>query len=157
MSKFHKSIVIIFVLCWPLWVGAQQSSDHNQHQHETPATTKNPGANQLLGKMDQQMKMMLDMHQKMEAAKTPEDRQKLLDEHKKVMKDGMDMMQQMKPGMGMNGQGMYRPKPTGERTEGAQGGYMPSAMMQRQQMMEKRMAMMESMMQMLMDAMPPTK
>jgi len=84
---------------------------------------------------DQQMKMMQEMHQKMAAAKTPEERAALMKAHMKTMHDGMGMMGQMNGGM-MGDKGM----------EGSKGGMpMDPAMMKR------RMDMMEMMMQMMMD------
>lgn len=94
--------------------------------------------------MDKQMKAMQEMHEKMAAAKTPAERQALMAEHMKVMRDGMGMMGRM-GGMGM-GPGGMGPGPKGG--PGPQG------------MMEQRMRMMEHMMQMMMDrmeAMPPAK
>jgi len=88
--------------------------------------------------MDQRMKDMQAMHEKMMSAKTPEERQALMSEHMKMMQDGMAMMKQMG---GMS------------RMGGMQGGKGMGGMTDRQQMMEKRMDMMESMMQMMMDRM----
>lgn len=78
-------------------------------------------------KMDQQMATMHEMHEKMMAAKTPEERSALMTDHMKAMQGGMSMMQ----------------------------GRMPSDPATRQQMMEKRMDMMESTLQMMMDRLPP--
>lgn len=75
------------------------------------------------GAADATMKSMQAMHDKMMAAKTPEERQALMADHMKAMQDGMAMMGQMK----------------GER-----GGMSSEAM-------GKRMDMMEMMMQMMMD------
>ncbi|MCY1552249.1 hypothetical protein D9M68_886320 [compost metagenome] len=92
--------------------------------------------------MDQHMKAMQAMHEKMAAAKTPEERQALMAEHMILMKGGMAMMKSMDGGMpGMGGM------------QGGKG--MGGDMAARQEMMEKRMDMMESMMQMMMDRMPP--
>ena len=77
------------------------------------------------------MKSMKEMHAKMMAAKTVEERQALMGEHMKTMQDGMAMMGQMKGGQGGN----------------AMGGGMPMG----SEMMGKRMDMMEMMMQMMMD------
>lgn len=44
---------------------------------------------------DQQMMTMRDMHQKMRAAKTPEERQALMAEHMQAMQGGMSMMCEM--------------------------------------------------------------
>lgn len=92
-----------------------------------------------MSKMDAQMKKMHEMHEKMVAAKTPEERNKLMAEHMKTMQDGMKMMD------GMSGAGMGDMK-------GMQG--MTGDMAARHQMMEKRMEMMQTMMKMMMDRMP---
>ena len=101
-----------------------------------------------MSKMDAQMKKMHDMHEKMMAAKTPEERNKLMAEHMKTMQDGMKMMEGM-GGAGMSGMsgmdGMKGMKSMGDMKD------MPA----HHQMMEKRMQMMQSMMQMMMDRMPP--
>lgn len=80
------------------------------------------------------MNAMHDMHEKMMAAKTPAEREALMGEHMKAMQDGMAMMKQMK-------------KDTHGRPMDCEA-------------MGKRMDMMESMMQMMMDrqaAQPSTK
>ena len=113
----------------------------------------NQTAKMDMSKMDAQMKKMREMHEKMVAAKTPEERNQLMAEHMKTMQDSMQMMGGMS---GMHGGGM-----------GAMGGAaasdakpmpgmpgMAGNMPAHHQMMEKRMAMMESMMQMMMDRMP---
>ena len=92
-----------------------------------------------MARMDAQMKTMQGMHDKMVAAKTPEERSKLMAEHMKTMQDGMKMMD------GMSGAGMGDMK-------GMQG--MTGEMGARHQMMEKRMEMMQTMMKMMMDRMP---
>ena len=109
-----------------------------------------------MNKMDPQMKKMRDMHEKMMAAKTPEERNKLMAEHMKTMQDGMKMMEGMggagMSGMsGMKGMGDMKGMPDGQGAAGDMPGH--------HQMMEKRMEMMQSMMQMMMDRMPaqPTR
>jgi hypothetical protein len=92
-----------------------------------------------MARMDAQMKTMQGMHEKMMNAKTPEERSKLMAEHMKTMQDGMAMMD------GMSGAGMGGMK-------GMAG--MTGDMGARQQMMEKRMDMMQAMMKMMMDRMP---
>jgi len=57
--------------------------------------------------MDAQIKSMQEMHEKMVAAKTPEERQALMADHMKVMQDGMAVMGGMhgpdgRAGMPMN-------------------------------------------------------
>ena len=91
----------------------------------------------------EQMKAMRDMHDKVMAAKTPEERNALMSEQMKLMQNGMTMMG------GMGGMG-----------PGAMMGGKPGDMAARQSMMEQRMDMMQSMMQMMMDRMqsvPATK
>ena len=83
-----------------------------------------------------QMKAMQQMHEKMMAAKTPDERKALMAEHMKLMQSGMSMM----GGMGGMGAGAANGK--------------PADMAARQGMMEQRMDMMQSMMQMMMDCMP---
>ena len=154
MSKIRHTLVGICVASLSLTVMAQAADEHKDHR---PAGSTSPtstqmktaaqptGAGQMAGmaKMGEHMKAMQAMHEKMLAAKTPEERQALMEEHMKLMQDGMGMMQQM--GAGMQGMG------------GMQAGKsMPVNMAERQQMMEKRMQMMESMMQMMLDRLPAT-
>ena len=80
------------------------------------------------------------MHEKMVAAKTPEERQALMAEHMKLMQKGMSMMKDMGK--------------KGGKSAMQDGQGMSGMMADREQMMEKRMDMMESMMQMMMDRMP---
>ena len=95
-----------------------------------------------LAHLDTQTKAMQAMHEKMMAAKTPDERNSLMAEHMKSMQDGMKMMEGMaSPGMkGMSGMS-------------AMSG-MSSEMGAHHAMMEKRMAMMQTMMRMMMDRMP---
>jgi hypothetical protein len=83
-----------------------------------------------MARMDMQMQGMAEMHDKMMAAKTPEERKALMDQHMKTMQEGIGMMKGM-AAAGMKGD-----------------------MASRQKMMEKRMDMMQSMMQMMMDRLP---
>ena len=92
--------------------------------------------------MDKQMQSMRELHDKMRAARTPEERSKLMAEQMKLMQGGMDMM----GGMGMGG--MRGMGPMGAASA-------PMDMTTRQQMMEQRMEMMQSMMQMMMDRTAP--
>ena len=109
-----------------------KEEDHAAH-HPPGAAAAAP-ASPTPGQMDSMMKSMQEMHDKMMAANAPEERAKLMQEHMKVMQDGMTMMGQMrggKRGMGMGGMG-------GEKSMGPE-------------MLGKRMDMMEMMMQMMMD------
>lgn len=64
-----------------------------------------PGApHDQAARYDHQMKRMSDMHQKMTAAKTPQERQALMAEHMQAMQGGMSMMCEMRGhGMAMQG------------------------------------------------------
>jgi hypothetical protein len=124
---------------------AQTPADHAAHHPSQGASAPVPAAERMAG-MDAHMKAMQAMHDKMAAARTPEERQALMAEHMKLMQDGMAMMGGINPGMGMGGTPGAKDKPAMPP-----GGAMTPQM--RQQMMEKRMDMMQSMMQMMMDRM----
>ena len=110
---------------------AQTPFDHAAH-HPVAAPMPMAGPGGAMAHMDEHMKAMREMHDKMMRAKTPEERNALMAEHKKLMQEGMAMMGGMGPG-GMD----------------AMGGDMAT----HQKMMEKRMEMMQSMMPMMMDCM----
>lgn len=109
----------------------QQDVHHPAGVAPAPAAKATPGQSKAaMARMDSQIKVMQEMHDKMMAAKTPEERSALMTEHMKAMQNGMAMMN------GMSASGM------------------PGDAATRNQMMEKRMEMMESMMQMMMDRLP---
>lgn len=100
--------------------------------------------------MDRQMKAMREMHDKMTRAKTPEARQELMAEHMKVLKGVMGMMAK---GMGSDSGGVKGKKEmmsmhgVNHGMGRIHGGETESDhLMQRNQMMGKRMEMMQSMM-----------
>ena len=109
--------------------GAQPASDAVAHKAHHPATASAPSAkSKKLAGVDQQMKQMQAMHEKMMAATTPEERAALMDEQMKSMQNGMrmmDMMKQDSSGMPMSGQ--------------------------KHEMLEMRLDMMQMMMQAMMD------
>jgi hypothetical protein len=109
---------------------SKEAAEHPSH-HPPGAVAATPAP----AGYDQQMKMMQDMHRKMAEAKTPDERAALMKDHMKTMQDGMAMMGQMR-GAPMSGAGMG---------EGRTQMPMDPATMTR------RMDMMESMMQMMMD------
>ena len=109
---------------------AQSDKEHAAHHPEgasAPAAKATPKA-AAPAQMDMQMKSMQEMHEKMMAAKTPEERQALMTEHMKSMQGGMAMMGQMNPPDAKSSGKPMSPE-----------------------MMGKRMDMMEMMMQMMMD------
>ena len=112
--------------------------DATQNNPTAPARPADAGRSAMPGYASQ-MQAMQQMHDKMLAAKTPEERNALMAEHMKLMRSGMAMMGEMGPGM-MQG-------PSGH-------------MAGRNGTLEQRMDMMQAMMQMMMDrmaAMPPAK
>ena len=131
----------LFAVGAPSW-----AAQHDQHKAHHPAGSASAaGSKSLPGKttpemarMANHMKAMQDMHDKMMAAKTPEERSALMGEHMKTMQEGMSMMK----GMGGMG-GMAGPKSP------------PTSMTERQTMMEQRMDMMQTMMEMMVDRLPP--
>ncbi|VVE02940.1 hypothetical protein PHO31112_02231 [Pandoraea horticolens] len=121
---------------------AHHPADVSASAPSTPPTKAGPKAASKRSKaasapstaqMDAMMKSMQEMHDKMMAARTPEERQALMNEHMKTMQEGMSMMGQMHGGKGTMGPGGGMGTGTG-----------PDAM-------NKRMDMMEMMMQMMMD------
>jgi len=77
----------------------KQDKDHALHHPPTASAAM---------KSDRQMAQMREMHQKMMAAKTPQERQALMAEHMKAMQGGMSMMCQM---------GAAAPAPSGNTME----------------------------------------
>jgi hypothetical protein len=104
------------------------------------------GTMEKMGQMDAQMKTMQDLHQKFMAAQTAEERNALMPEQMKAMQEAMTAMEGMR---GMGGMGMMGGKEKGQMMMDK----MPPDMMAKHQMMGKRMDMMQSMMQMMMDRM----
>jgi len=116
--------------------------DEDHEAHHPPAAAAAATGVPSPGQMDSMMKSMQEMHDKMMAAKTPEERAKLMQEHMKLMQDGMGMMGQMRGGWGGKG----GPGGMGGMGMGGRGGMAMSP-----EMMGRRMDMMEMMMQMMMD------
>lgn len=97
----------------------------------TTAPASSMATPERMAAMDGQMKTMRDMHTKMMNAKTPEERQALMGEHMKAMQGGMGMMKGMSS---MSGMGDSKGMPAD---------------------MAQRMAMMQMMMDMMSQRMPP--
>ena len=117
------------------------AAQHDQHTGHHPVGAAPAPASEAaaakpasaMARMDKQTKTMGQMHHKMLAARTPEERNAVMAEHMKTMQDGMSMMNEMSHGGP---------------------GSMKGDMATRQQMMEKHMAMMGATMQMMMDRLP---
>jgi outer membrane murein-binding lipoprotein Lpp len=99
MKRHLGSIALIVTLlagCSSMPGAASRSSDEHA-AHHPPSSAQADDAN-----VDRHMKMMQEMHQKMAAAKTPEERATLMKEHMKAMQDGMAMMGGMRGEMMMS-------------------------------------------------------
>ena len=120
----------------PAW--SAQDDQHQAHHPagatSAPASTTKPGKSDAdTARTDAQMKTMGAMHDRMMAAKTPEERNALMPEHMKAMQEGMAAMNGMSPGAMARKMGdMAGPH----------------------QALETRMEMMQAMMQMMMDRLP---
>ena len=127
ISKVFCPMIIAAVAAGACAATDPTADPHHPAQAASPSVKKTTPAtpNPAVARVDAQVKSMDEMHVKMMAARTPEERGALMAEHKKAMNDGMAMMGDMK-------------------TDTAA----------RQQMMGKRMDMMQSMMQMMMDRLP---
>ena len=131
---------------------SQTTTDHSQHTAGAAApAAQTPAAaatDQQVSAMDKHMRHMRAMSSKMAEAKTPQERQALMAEHKKAMHDGMAMM----AGSGTSG-GTSAPPTEHAGGHSTQPGGMGAAMMHKHAMMEKRMEMMQATMQLMMDHM----
>ncbi|MFM0292188.1 MULTISPECIES: hypothetical protein [Paraburkholderia] len=122
-------IALLLAFGSPLSQGASPDVDAHGHGAGASQGAKASKAQpKSLSDADTQMKKMQEIHERMMAAKTPEERAKLMDEQMQAMQQGMAMMNGMKNPHGSMG-------PNGMRHD----------------MMEKRMDMMQMMMTMMMD------
>jgi hypothetical protein len=123
----------------------------------TPPMTM--GASGSMAAPDARMKAMQEMHQKMVNASTPAERQALMADHMKAMQGGMAMMKEMHAmhgAGGMGGMGMMGSSGNAAPMAGmGDGKAMQADMVKRHQMMADHMAMMQTMMDMMADRMPP--
>ena len=140
--KFIRPLVFssaLSFLGFPAWAEEAHHPKAAASAAKAPkAAPGNVAAKESMVKMDDKMKAMREMHEKMMNAKTPEEHEALMAEHMKTMMGGMSMMG------GMGGAGKA----------GMKGGMSADDMATRQQMMEKRMEMMETTMHMMMDRLP---
>ncbi|ABI58342.1 hypothetical protein [Nitrosomonas eutropha] len=153
MSKFRLVVSSIILSSASALAVAQTADEHNAH-HPEPATTgetsttaQTPVDPALLEKqMNDHMQTMHAFHEKLQKT-SPDERQALMSEHHELMQEGMKMMGMASGGMqsmGMMG-GMHSQAAKNHSTEASTAHHT---------MMLKRMDMMQSMMQMMMDRMP---
>ena len=157
MTNLRHTVLSVAIATASLGAFAQTAAEHTQHHPAEPAkkatkvvAPKAPAkAAESMAAMDIQMKAMREMHEKMMAAKTPEERKALMGDHMKAMQDGMSMMGKMGSMGAMSGMGDMKGMGADAKKDG-----MSMDMMAHHDMMEKRMEMMTTMMQMMMDRLP---
>lgn len=143
--NFVRTFVSIAALSSAVIAAATWATAADQHVTATQLAQAQPGtpgmgtgmrAGAMTPGYVDQMKAMQQMHDKMVAARTPEARNALMPEHTKLMHSGMNMI------------GVMDDMGAGAATGN------PADMAARQDMMEQRMEMVQSMMQMTIDRMP---
>ena len=117
-----------------------------------PASPPTAGRNApTIEQMNAQMQRMQSLHDQWAAAKTPQERQQLMSAHRQAMQEGMAMMAPMMGSGGMGGrQGMMGAGP-GMGGGPGKGGAMAPGGGPSMEMLERRLDMMQMMMQMMMD------
>lgn len=153
MKKIHPLVIAAVIAVTSVSIVAQAQDQNKDRLGSTtqPATNRsnsssNPMSQDIMKKMDAQMKAMQEIHQKMINAKTPEERNAIMAENIKAMEAGMSMMRET----GMMGMPIMENMPMRDGTP-----MMDNVPIQNQ-MMQKRMDMMSNMMQMMMDRMNHT-
>lgn len=138
MSRFRTAAAVLSLAAASTATMAQDVH-HSPHHPAGPASASPrhdigmPAGVTAMVRMNALMQAMQVMHDKITAAKTPAERDALMPEHMKLMLESLAMLRGMSPAKSKSGAG----DPTS-----------------RQQVLEKRVDMMESMMQMLVDGMP---
>lgn len=155
MSRLHALIALsaAALLAAPFAASAATPAKADEYAAHQPAGAASAPA--AMPAQDDRMKAMREMRDKMAAATTPAERQALMADHMKAMQDGMQMMKGMSGVGGMGGMAGMTDQgrtPTTAPKAGAKG--MPADMAQHHQMMEGRMDMMQTMMEMSMQRMP---
>lgn len=118
----------------------------DEHHPEGQSAAPAQAPAKTVQQMQDNAKKMESQLDRLAKAKTPEERQKLLAEHMQTMRENMMLGQQM--GMGDAGCPMMGMMGRGGMMMGSGGAGMdPEAMMNRMQHMEKRMDMMQMMME----------
>jgi hypothetical protein len=131
----NKSLIAVVGVAVALAVGASLAQEAKAPE-EAPKATQPASVTDTkvqMARMDEHMKKMQALHDKMMSAATVEERQKAMDEARNEMQDSMATMQPMMHGGGMMGGGMGQKGRTGDANA-------------QMQMMGKRMDMMQMMM-----------
>lgn len=99
-------VSFLFVLPLSLTFAWADDAHHPEKAKKPAATTPEKGQPMQMGMMQDNMLRMHEQMHKIMDAKTPEERERLMQEHSKMMQDNMQMMQGMmggKMGGGMKG------------------------------------------------------
>lgn len=122
MNTAIASSLVALLVCSPGFAAQAPADEHAGHHPEaaataappapaTPAPAAGKGAPSMQGMpgMQDNMKRMQDLMARINASKSPSERQQLMKEHSKAMHDQMDMMRKMGAGqMGMMGGDMMK-------------------------------------------------
>lgn len=142
MTNLRHTVLSVAIATASLGAFAQTAAEHTQHHPSEPTNKATKAvAPKAPAKAAESM-----------AAKTPEERKALMGDHMKAVQDGMSMMGKMGSMGAMSGMGDM--KGMGGMGADAKKGGMSMDMMAHHDMMEKRMEMMTTMMQMMMDRLP---
>ena len=137
-----KSLAMAAGAAFLIAAGLPLAQDMKAQMSKPNATASQSGPSMSMGQMDEHIQMMKTLHEKMSSATTPEAKQILMDKQREEMQGCMAMMTEMHKGdgkMGGMGGGMMAQKD------------MPAGATAQMQMMQKRMDMMEMMMQTMLD------
>ncbi len=161
MKNLNSLIVASLISVVSTSVMAQAKDEHAGHHPEPASQTETPKVNtppnqvsqDMMEKMDGQIKAMQEIHQKMINAKSTEERSAIMTENMKAMQSAMSMMRDA----GMMGMSMKEGMPMKDVMSMKDGMPMMEGMHMQHQLMQKRMEMMTNMMQMMMDQMSTPK
>jgi hypothetical protein len=152
-----KDTAITFLLVATSALSFAQAVQEDPHPPGTAPASASATAPPAGDAMADQMRKMQEMHARMQAAKGPSERRALADEQLQLMQSGMEMMSRMggrqTMGMGMGAQGTMGgpPAPTASPGAPSSGPGPMGGMMGMGPELERRMTMMEQMMQMMVD------
>lgn len=149
-----KTTVLGIVLVGTLLVPAAYGVDEHHPEKAGPAAkapkapAKPKAEDKAAAQMQDHMKKMQDIMARMQKTTDPAERKKLMDEHTKAMQEGMQTMRGMGGGtmQGMMGGGMTGQSPKDGAAKPGMGRSAPTS----PEMMERRMDMMQMMMEQMM-------
>lgn len=117
-----KALLIAVLATLPLSAPLAWAEEaHHSDKDKKPATTMTDKDKQMqMGKMQENMLRMHEQMHKIMDAKNPQERERLKQEHSKMMRDSMHMMKGMMGG-GMMGQGKMGGDAKGGKMDGMKG------------------------------------